>query len=329
MLFLIACALSLSLLSNVAHSKVNYPRRNISIIVPYSPGGGYDTQARGIAPFMEKYLPNGVHIVIRNMPGAGGLVATHHVWNSKPDGYKILQAVVSGTLLEQYLNPKEIKYKMEKFEWIGQYQKDIRALAVHPKLPINNWNDLVKYSQKRSVLFGTPGLGSSPYKESKLLSKVTGIPIDLVNYPGSSACQAGMARGEIEAINLNFNSLIRWGKDAKILFVWDDQRHPMIPDIPTAVEAGLPKDDYKKIMDLPVVGAPRAFAVPPGTPQDVLKVLRKAFLQSMNDPDYKKWIKKAKQLYGPIIPGEDFKKVIQEMNQNANNNIKLIKSLAN
>lgn len=325
---LVILAVSLVWLCNPANSSTDYPKRNIVIIVPYSPGGGFDTQARGIAPYLEKHLPNKVNVIIKNMPGAGGLVAAHHVWGSKPDGYKIYQSVVAGALISQYLNPKEVSYRMEKFEWIGQYQKDIRAVAVNPKLPIHNWKDLLEFSKKQPVLFGTPGLGSAPYKESKLISKITGIPIDLVNYPGSSACQAGMARGEIQAINLNFNSLMRWGDDCRIIFIWDDERHPMIPDIPTAVEAGFPKDAYRKIMDLPVIGTPRAFAVAPGTPQEILTVLRKAFMQAMNDPGYKAWIKKAKQIYGPIVSGENFTGKIQEMNQNARDNIQLIKSLS-
>jgi len=319
--------LSVAVIGAGACGAADFPKRSISIIVPYSPGGGFDTQARGIAPFLEKYLPGKANVIIKNMPGAGGLVATHHVWNSKPDGYKILQCVVAPSLVEQYLNPKEISFRLAEFEWIGQYQKDIRAVAVQPKLPIKNWNDLVAYGKKQPILFGTPGLGSPPYKESRLISKVSGIPIDLVNYPGSKECQAGMARGEIEAINLNFNSLMQWGDDARTIFIWDDERHPLIPDVPTAVQAGVPQDVYDRIMAPPIMGTPRAFAVPPGTPAEIVNILRKAFMQAMNDPGYKAWIQKAKQIYGPIVSGEDFNNVIKKMNANVRENLALIKSL--
>lgn len=325
-LFSLAC-LSLILTTPVAWAADNYPKRSIKLVVPYSPGGGFDTQARGIAPFIEKYLPGDVKVVVENMPGAGGLTATSHMWITKPDGYKMGQFPVATAMVEQYLHPDEIRFKMSEFVWVGQYQKDIRAVGVRPDLPIKNWADLVKYGKKQSILFGTPGVGSPPYKEGQLISKVTGLPIDFVNYPGSKDAQAGIARKEFEAINLNFNSLLRWGDDVRILFVWADERHEMIPDIPTALEAGVPKDAYEKIMGLPIMGTPRAFGLPPGTLSEVAEVLREAFMKAMQDIDYKAWTKKAKQVYGPILSGDETHQSIQKMNMAIQENLDLVKSL--
>jgi tripartite-type tricarboxylate transporter receptor subunit TctC len=319
---------SLGPLCDLANSASAYPRRSISIIVPFSPGGGYDTQARGIASFMKNYFPKKTNVIIRNMPGAGALVATHHVWNSKPNGYKILQSVVSPTLVEQHLSPKEVSFKMSEFEWVGQYQKDVRAMAIHPKLQFKNWNDVVEHAKKKPMLYGGGGLASSPSKEARLISLITKLPIDIANYPGSSGIQAGMARGEVEAVQLNFNSLLRWGDDCKILFIWEDQRHSMIPHIPTALEFGVPENEYRRIMELPVLGTPRALALPPETPPEIVKIVRNAFMQVMKDDKYKAWLKKARQIYGPVVPGEDFVKEINKMNQNVKKNLELLKKLS-
>lgn len=307
----------------------DFPAKEIRIICPYSPGGGFDVQARGIAPFIEKHLPNNVPVLVENMDGAGGLLAAHSVWNSSPDGYTILQAQVSTFMVEQYLNPGEVSFKMDEFRWVGQYQKDIRAFAVRPDMSIESWDDLVEYANSKGLLVGTAGLGSPPFKEAQLIAQLSGLKFDYVHYPGSSDVQAGFARKEVDAINLNFNSLMQWEAegDAKILFIWDDQRHEMIPDVPTALEFGVPEDLYNEIMSLPVIGTPRAFAAPPGTPDEVLEVLRKAFMDAMNDPEYKAWTKSAKQIYGPIVPGDEFDKVIGTMDRAISENLELIKSL--
>lgn len=309
--------------------KSDFPVREIRLIVPFSPGGGFDIQARGIAPFIEKHVPNDVTVLVENIDGSGGLVAAHAVWNAKPDGYTILQSQVAISLVDQYLNPQEVSFNMSDFTWIGQYQKDIRAFAVRPDLPIDNWDELVEYAKSNTLLVGTPGLGSPPYKEAKLISVLADIPVDYVHYPGSSDVQAGFARKEVEAINLNFNSLMRWETDgdAKILFVWDDQRHPLIPNVPTALEAGMPESLYRKIMSLPIIGTPRAFACPPGTPDEVIDILQKAFMDAMNDPEYLAWIKTAKQIYGPIVSGDEFSDVIEAMDKAISENIDLVKSL--
>jgi tripartite-type tricarboxylate transporter receptor subunit TctC len=137
-----------------------------------------------------------------------------------------------------------------------------------------------------------------------------------------------MARGEVEAVQLNFNSLLRWGDDCKIFFIWERKRHPMIPHIPTALEMGVPEKEYTKIMSLPVLGTPRALALAPGTPPDIVKIVRKAFMGVMKDDKYKAWLKKARQIYGPVVPGEDFGKVLNNLDKSLKENMDLIKKLA-
>jgi tripartite-type tricarboxylate transporter receptor subunit TctC len=320
--------LSVSIISAPAFGATDFPKETIRIICPFSPGGGFDRQARGIAPFLQNHLPNKVSVIVENVRGAGGLVAAHQVWSAKPDGYTIFQSAVGPNMIDQFLNPKEIKFRMAEFEWIGQYRKDIRAIGIHPKLAVKNWNDFMELGKKKSILFGTSGVGSPQAREAQLIAAITGLNIGLVHYQGSNDVQAGMARGEIDATSINFNSLIRWGDDGRIFVLWDDERHPLIPDVPTALEAGVPKEQYQKIMSLPVVGTPRAFAAPPGTPPEVLKILQDAFMAAMNDPGYKAWLKKAKDIYGPVIAGDNFGKSIKLMDKSIKENMDLMQSIA-
>jgi len=317
-----------ALVSNAAFSAGDFPAQTIRIICPFSPGGGFDRQARGIAPYLQKHLPSKVSVIVENVRGAGGLVAAHQVWSARPDGYTIYQSAVGPNMIDQFLNPDEIKFRMAEFEWIGQYRKDIRAIGIHPKLGVKSWQDFMARSKKQSILFGTSGVGSPQAREAQLIAAITGLNISMVHYQGSKDVQGGMARGEIDATCINFNSLLRWGEDGKIFVLWDDERHALIPDVPTAMEAGVPKQQYQKIMSLPVVGTPRAFALPPGTPPGVVNILRDAFTAAMNDPDYKAWIKKAKEIYGPVIAGDNFGKSIKAMDLAIRENKELMQSIA-
>jgi tripartite-type tricarboxylate transporter receptor subunit TctC len=319
--------LSNAVLTDTVIAKSDYPSKTIRIICPYSPGGGYDRQARGIAPFLQKHLPNNVSVIVENIRGAGSLMAAHNVWKSKPDGYRIYQSPVSANMIDEFLNPKEVQLKMAEFEWIGQYTRDIRAIGIHPKMKINTWEELMERSKKKPIKFGTGGVSSSQAREGGLIAAMTGLKLRFIHYQGSKDTQAAMARGEIEMTQLSFTSMMRWGDDIRIFVLWNDERHPLIPDVPTAVEIGVPKDIYEKSVSLPVVGSARALAVAPGTPPQIMNTLRKAFNDSMADPEYKAWLKKVKQLHGPIIEGKDFRSIILSMQKALKENRDLIKQV--
>jgi tripartite-type tricarboxylate transporter receptor subunit TctC len=156
---------------------------------------------------------------------------------------------------------------------------------------------------------------------------MTGLKLRFVHYQGSKDTQAAMARGEIEATQLSFTSMMRWGDDIRIFVLWNDERHALIPDVPTAVEIGVPKDIYQKSVSLPIVGTARALTVAPGTPPDILKVLRTAFNAAMNDPEYKAWLKKVKLIHGPIVSGEAFRKKIVSMEKSIRDNADLVRQV--
>ena len=286
-----------------AEEVIDFPTKDIRLVVPFNAGGGYDTQARLIAPYLQKHLPNDVNIIVDNIGGGGGVAGTQQVFGAEPDGHTILQTGVNSLLIAQFLNPNEITFDMTEFEWIGQYQRDLRGIAIGSDLDVETWDDLVALSQERPLRTGGNGVGTPPTSEATALSELAGFNIDIIDYDGSSGIQAAFARGELDFAVVNYTSILRWQTegDARLFAVVAPERGEFAPDTPTIVEAGMTQDLLDTILALPVIGQPRMFAAPPGTPEGVVRILQETFQKAMEDPEYRATLAENKQIYLPVF----------------------------
>jgi tripartite-type tricarboxylate transporter receptor subunit TctC len=307
-----------------------FPTRDVRLTVPYSPGGGYDTQARVIAPCLEKYLPGNPTVIVDNRPGAEGLQALQQAYNAEPDGHTLVQVGLSGAIIQQFVNPDRVKYDVGEMSWVGQYQRDVRALGVDPSLNIESWDDLAALAKERPIRFGGTGEGSPPSTEALAVSEVLDLPATVIQYEGSNEILGAFIRNEVDAVVLNYTSLLRWQQDeeVEILLVLDEERNAGIPDVKTATEAGVPEDDFSRLMNLPLIGTARAFAAPPGTPEEQLQILRDAFSDCMQDDDFVAYTKEptSEVIYGPMS-GEEFDEFVDEQTQEVADNLDVITRL--
>lgn len=289
----------------------DFPTEDVRLVVPFSPGGGYDTQARIIAPYLEKHLPNDVNVVVDNIPGGDGIQGPQQVFNADPDGHLILQAGVNSLLIAQFLNPDVITFDMTEFEWIGQYQRDLRGIAISNDLDVETWDDLMALAEEAPLRTGGTGAGAPPTTEATALSQLAGFDINIIDYDGSSGVQAAFARGELDMAIVNYTSILRWVDegDARLFAVISNQRGGFAPDTPTVVEAGMDQALLDRILELPVIGQPRMLAAPPGTPEPILTVLRDAFQAAMEDPEYIAQLEEQGEIYDPLF-GEDAAAVV-------------------
>ena len=122
--------------------KTDFPNKKITWIVPYSPGGGYDTYARVLSRVMPKYLPKKAHVIIRNITGAGGMTAIHTLFRSKPDGHTIAILNLQSIALYQALEKAELD--STKLSYIGAVARDPSTIQVSVKSPYNTLADLQK-----------------------------------------------------------------------------------------------------------------------------------------------------------------------------------------
>ena len=142
-----------------------YRNKTITYIVSSKAGGGYDTYARLIARYMEKYL-SGTKIRIKNVPGAGGLIAVNHLSGSEPDGLTI-GTFNSGVIYAQLLQAGGARFDLTQFGWIGKAASDSRVMLLSSRSRFKSLEDLI--SSETAVLLAASGVGSMAYTETRLM----------------------------------------------------------------------------------------------------------------------------------------------------------------
>jgi len=284
---------------------VFFKGRNISYIVATGAGGGYDSYARMISRYMEKYLESG-NVIINNVPGAGHIVGTNTLWRARPDGLTIGTFNVAGLIYNQILEMRTMQFNIEEFEWIGKAAGEPRSLVVSELCSIKSMQDLL--ASPVPVKFGSAGIGAAAYADTKLLGEAMGMNIEVI--PGFDGTEGEMAmmRGEVCAQFGTTSSLqpfVDSGYGSFILTVGGT-----IEGVPHALEFAQ-TDRSRKIIALMETLAQlgRPTAAPPGTPPDRVKVLQDAYQKALADPDL---LAEADKLGFPIeyTDGDEVKRLI-------------------
>jgi len=288
-----------------------YKGKNLTFIVPYTPGGGYDVYSRILAPFLEKYT--GARVIVRNMPGAGGILGVNEVYNAPPSGLTIGIQNCVGSITSQLTGVKGVRYDLTKFSWIGRMATNLRVLAMRKGSDIKTIEELI--NAKRNVKIGATGLGGSTYVDAVITKKALNLPTDIIHgYDSSSEVDLGMLRGEIEGQWGSYSSrlkMIKAGEQFVILQSGDKgKRHSLLPDIATYFEAVSSEKDRRILATLSGMHeTARPIAGPPGISKERLEFLRQAFEKAMHDPEF---IKKAKKAKRPLnyLSGEEMLKLV-------------------
>jgi tripartite-type tricarboxylate transporter receptor subunit TctC len=292
-----------------------YPTRAIKLVVGASPGGGYDLQARLFAKSWPNYLPGKATIVVKHVVGGGGIVAANRVWVARPDGYTIMQMKMGAFVLDQIIHPAQIKYDIAKWEYIGQYTADTNALAVRVEIinKIRSYNDLVKFAEKKSIAFSAGGVGSSSHNKALVFSEASGIAMRFVHYTGTPETMASLMRSETDFNIFSAPSVARQDKnEIRALFVFSEKRSELLPESPSALEFGVPKEVLKRVKSNLVFSSPRALALPPKTSAGAVNILRNSFWEMVNSKEFIKVFKEARLQLDPV-KGEDFVAQLPEM----------------
>jgi tripartite-type tricarboxylate transporter receptor subunit TctC len=309
-------------------SAADYPKNPIVVVVPTSPGGGYDLGARNVARYLPKYLPRKVSVIVDNSPGAGQMIGVHQLYASKPDGYTIGAFNAVGALMSQFLRSEEVKYDVNKFIFLGVWQQDVRAIGLSNNMTVKTWGELVKRSMEKPILTGTGGMGTGQHIDPLMIEAVSDLKLRYIHYDGSAQVEPAMGRKEIEMEVAQIGT-IQSLADEKIgrpFCVISEKRYPLTPNVPTALEIGMPKNVYEKLTILPFFGVDRAVALPPGADPAIVEILRKALWQTFNDPEYLVQLKKMKGENNPM-QGKDYQNLIVKKIQSARENKELVSKL--
>lgn len=279
--------------------------KTIEIIVPHGPGGGFDTYARMISPFLKKYIP-GSNIVVNNVTGAGGLRGRNRLWISKPDGSTICLTSGTGMLFTQWSGIAGVRYDVPKLSWIGRIGFEVHVMAVSGQTSFKSFEDLQKAG--RPVKFGFSGVGSDDYYASLIIAKYFNFKIEpITGYSGSREANLAAVKGEVDGIQVEASTLLPLFKsgDLRPVLAVGTERNVEMPDVPTALELA-PTQEIKDITKALAYAfeIDRILFAPPKVPPARLAVLREAYYKTVHDAEFKKMLEKNKRPLKYLSGGE-------------------------
>lgn len=269
--------LALAVVGAGAQAQHIYPERPIRLIVPYATGGGTDLMARILGQELTRLL--GQAVVVDNKPGAGAVIGTDMVARSKPDGYT-LGLTSSGHAIAPWLQ-RQLPYDaVRSFAPVAQVASGPNVLVVHGAVPANTLPELIALlrSAPGRYSFGSAGLGNPTHLAGEVLQSTTRTQLIHVPYKGSGQAETGLAGGEITMIIDSIPAALPFilaGK-TRALAVTGKKRFPLLPDVPTTTEAGLPELELTTWWGV---------IAPAGTPASIVSVLNTALDQALKSPE--------------------------------------------
>jgi tripartite-type tricarboxylate transporter receptor subunit TctC len=255
----------------------DFPKKEITAVVSYGPGGSMDILARGLGNSMRKHL--GVPIVVMNMPGANGGRGRSFLFNAAPDGYTI--GVNGPDAVAQEIFEKT-DFQNSKFSTIGNAQLLPQVFCVKPDSPIRSVKDFKTFGKR--VRTGAFSMYTGGLISSIIIATREGWPLSVIGgYKGGGDAALGLIRGDFEfcAVPLTVaSSFIKSGQIRPIMLL-DRKRHPKFPEIPTVAEEGY--------TDLSILGATHWLMAPPGVPKPRMQILEDSLKKTCEDPEFLKW----------------------------------------
>ncbi len=287
-----------------------YNGKTVTFVVATSAGGGYDTYARQIAPYIQKYLP-GSTVIVKNSPGAGHIIGANEVYAAKPDGLTF-GTFNTALIFSQIVGAQGIQFDLTKFTWIAKMASDNRVLLVGAKSPYNTFDDAVKASQTKPIVLSSAGVASASNIDALLLQQAMGLKIKMIaGYTGNDSDMA-ILRGEVEGEVGSASSLAHFVDtgDGRIILQIGLKKDPTLGSAPLLSD--IAPANKKAIADLLLVDASigRLVAAPPGVPEARRLALVQAFQKAMADPEYLANMQKAKLPVDPAF-GDDVGNLIK------------------
>ncbi len=287
-----------------------YKSKRMTLIVGYSPGGGYDTYSRLIARNMVRHIPGNPKIIVKNMTGAGSLIAATYIGVRAPKDGTVFGTFDRGLPLNALLKLIPVPFDPFKLTWLGSmssFKDEAFMFVVRTDSPYKTIKDVMDKSLPPVIISATAP-GSTAYDIPYLMANIAGLRIKIIaGYPGSKQGALALDRGEVVGRAQGLSSIRstqpHWIKDKKVRFLWQAgrlTRHPDYPNIPTSRELVKNKDDLAlvNLQETPLFMA-RPYVGPAGIPADRAKALRKAFMDTGHDP---KFIKEGGRLKIDISP---------------------------
>ena len=268
-----------------------YRGKTVTIIVSNPPGGGYDLLSRTIAPTLAKYIPGKPSVIVQNMPGASGILATNHLFTIAAKDGTVIGGISNTVPFEPLLGTAEARFNPLAFNWLGSPTVETGLLGVWHMVPVNSIDD----AKTREVTIASNGPHSTPTFYAKLLNETLGTKLKLVmGYPGQNEFNLAMEKQEVDGTSsLFYSSLVgtrpAWLTEKKIrlLVQYGFEKHPKLPDVPFATSLARNPDDVSLMQAAyAALGLGRPYLMPPGVPAARVRAVQDALNATFRDADF-------------------------------------------
>lgn len=307
-----------------------YKGKSVTLTVGAAAGGGYDIAARMVSRHIGRHIPGGPAIVVKNMPGANSLPMTNFLYNVAAKDGTELGAPNNGIPFEPLLHVlskdgSNVKFDPLRFNWIGSPIQEVYVLLAWHTTPYKTFKDLIG----NRMLVGSMGANADNSILPSILEQLTGAQFKIIHgYQGQNDLLLAIERGELAgAGGIGYNGLVAsrpdWLRDRKInlLVQFGAERHPDMPNVPTAADLVTASDD-RAVLDMLFAKyrLSRPLVAPPDVPQERVAALRRAFDDTMKD---EKLLQEAQTMGMEISPtsGAEIEAVIRKVHQSDPNQI--------
>jgi tripartite-type tricarboxylate transporter receptor subunit TctC len=267
-----------------------YKEKQLTILVGSEAGGGYDFPARVLARHIGRHIPGKPNILVRNMPGANGIVVANYMSARAPkDGSEI--AIVHNTIvIDAMLGHEAVRFKPDEFVWLGSTSPLTNTCVVWHTAPVKTVED----ARRTALRIGSTSATDATTIVPRFLNAFAGTRFNVVRgYPGTTAIYIAMERGEIDGVCAAWDSILKWrpdglrSPDIRVLLQVNAKPDPSLTGVPFVMDLAQKPEDRETLAFLTARQYfARPFIAPPATSSDKVAVLRKAFMDTMRDPAF-------------------------------------------
>lgn len=257
-----------------------FPTKTIRIVVAYSPGGAADLSSRLTAEFLADVI--GQKVIVENRPGSGGFLGNAVVADAPPDGYTMLLTNSSFAYIPAMTRHRKLSFDVKRdFAQVAMVARTSNLLVVHPSVPAKSVKELIALAKAHpgKLNYASAGIGGSTHLATELFLSMSGTKITHIPYKGNSASIADLVAGRVDLTIAPIPALVPTVKAGRLrpLATTGAKRSPILPDIPTISESGVP--GYE-------AGSWYGFSVPVKTPEAIVRKLSDAIMKVAKSPKF-------------------------------------------
>ena len=278
-----------------AQDEAFYAGKTVTIIVGFSPGGGYDLYARAVARHLGSHIPGKPNVIVQNMPGAGSFTAVRYIDGPAAKDGTVIAAFNPGVITDSLTDPERFKVKFTEFAWLGSIMRDVRVCYAWHAAPIKSMADLVA---GKEFIMGATGTNTSNYVNGAVLRNLFGFKVrQITGFPGSNEMRLATERGELYGDCGSWSSIpADWIQGGRIntLVLFTSRSQPEIPKSVPFIGEYAKTEEQKAVLNIVIaageLGRPYIMSrqVPPGR----VALLRRAFDAMVRDPAFLADLKK-------------------------------------